>query len=382
MDAKRNPRIVIGVGDLLGCGYYRCALPYRHLSSLGFDVLLTNRLTYPSPELEGVDLLVLQRQHNPNVFEIARLVKHNGGKVLVELDDYFHDIPSNNPAKGAYTKGGDALLFLEKFMQLADLMTVSTEYLKTMYSKFNSNIFVCPNKMDVNTFQTHNCRPRFSDEFRLGWAGSGTHHDDLMTIVQPISELMYENKNIKLIFIGQFYKNLFPFSLHNRMEHIGHTFPVEDGKSMFFSKKTVNPVVEYYQLLNTANLDAAIAPILQVTFNRAKSYVKLIEYGACGIPFVASSFGPYNQFIDEADKWDRSKPVGLLADRNIEWKKQIKKLINNEELRQELTNNNISNIDVNHTIEHGVINWVNALASVSILPGSEPGTYEESIVKS
>ena len=41
---SQRSKIVIGVGDLLGCGYYRCAMPYKHLSKLGFEVILTNKL--------------------------------------------------------------------------------------------------------------------------------------------------------------------------------------------------------------------------------------------------------------------------------------------------------------------------------------------------
>jgi intein/homing endonuclease len=255
----------------LGCGFYRCHLPYKYLSKIGFDVTLTNRLTYPSPELTDIDALVLQRQHNPQVFQIANLVKsQSGGKIVMELDDYFHDIPPNNPARISYMKGSESVQYLEKFMEFSDLMTVSTPGLKENYTKFNKNIWICPNKVEIDSLKTFVANPRTTDEFRLGWAGSGTHHDDLITIVKPISELMMEYKNIKLVFIGQFYKNIFPSYLHPRMENIGHTFPVENGKALFYSKDAVNPVVKYYDLLHSANLHAAIAPLLQVTFNRCK----------------------------------------------------------------------------------------------------------------
>jgi glycosyltransferase involved in cell wall biosynthesis len=379
----KNPRILIGVGDLLGCGYYRCAVPYQNLAKFGFDVVLTNRLTYPSDDLKGIDAMVLQRQHNPQVYQIANAVQQiEGGKVIMELDDYFHDIPPNNPARASYLKGSQQVQFLEKFMELSDLMTVSTPGLKDNYSKFNSNIWVCPNKVEGDSFKVKAANPREGEEFRLGWAGSGTHHDDLLTIIKPVSELMYENPNIKLVFVGQFYKNLFPQNLHSRMEHVGHTFPMEGNKALFYSPDNVNPVLKYYDLLAKANLHAAIAPLLQVTFNRAKSYIKLIEYGICGIPFVATSFGPYSQYVNDAANWDHTKIVGLVADRNPEWKKQIKKYINDEDFRQRVALNNIENVKANHSIDIGVQNWLNALASIGIKPGDHEGSYQETIVKS
>ena len=168
-----NPRIVIGVGDLLGCGYYRCALPYQKLAKLGYDVVLTNRLTYPSDDLKNVNALVLQRQHNPKVFQIATLVQvQEKGKIVMELDDYFHDIPPNNPARTSYMKGSESVQFLEKFMEISDLMTVSTPGLKDTYQKFASNIWICSNKVEEESFKASVANPRTTEEFRLGWAGS------------------------------------------------------------------------------------------------------------------------------------------------------------------------------------------------------------------
>jgi glycosyltransferase involved in cell wall biosynthesis len=380
---------VVGVGDLLGCGYYRCALPYRHLAARGFDVVLTNGITIPDGntivwadrELKIKDLsaLVLQRQHNPTVYAIATHIKAAGGKIITEFDDYFHDLPPNNPARLAYPKGGETLAYLEKFMVLSDVISVSTENLKTNYLKFNSNIWVCPNVVERESFKRETANPLTEDgEFRLGWAGSATHHDDLVTIVKPISELMYEFPQMKFVFVGQFYKNLFPGDLHKRMENHGHTYPVENGKALFYSPDHINPVIKYYDLLNNARLHAAIAPLLQVTFNRSKSPVKILEYGVCGIPYVATNYGPYANITNNATH----KPIGLLADRNPEWKRNIKRLITDESFRQSLAINNRNNILENHTIDTGINNWLQMLASVGLEPGDEEGKYEEIIVPS
>lgn len=42
-----------------------------------------------------------------------------------------------------------------------------------------------------------------------------------------------------------------------------------------------------------ASFDIAIAPLAELDFNRARSNVKLKEYAAAGVPWLASPIGPY-----------------------------------------------------------------------------------------
>jgi hypothetical protein len=380
-----NPAITVGLGDLLGCGYYRCAVPYKELSKEGFDVELTNKLHYDpdsDTHLTGVNALVLQRQHSVMVMEIAKLMQAKGQKIVFELDDYFHDIPRNNPAGQSYLKGGEQVQNIEKFLQMADLVTVSTVGLKEQYSKYNANIHVCPNQLAGEDILNEEIEPYTGGEFRLGWAGSSTHYDDFLTIVKPLSDLMLENPNINFYFIGHDYRKLLHPNVQKRCFHLGHTFPIENGKALFYAPDGVNPVLRYYDLLKSAKLHAAIAPLLQVTFNRCKSYVKLMEYGLAGIPWIATNFGPYQLYTQQAVQWDRNRPVGAIADRNPEWKRSIKRMMTDEPYRQSLIKNNFDFLKDKHIIRQNIQLWKNAFASIGIYPGSTSGKFAENLVKS
>lgn len=377
-----NKRLVLGAGDLLGCGFYRLAMPYKNLAlKHNFNAVLTNRIDMNlDPDN---DILVLQRQHADGILAITEDFVKRGGKVVFELDDYFHDLPANNPARKAYPKGGRELANLERFMELSHLMTVSTPSLGDNYKKWAKNVQICYNKIDTNEFPI--VQKREDDGIiRLGWAGSATHLDDLMPIVKPITEIMREFKNVHFVFVGMDYKNLFDFDIRNRMSHAGHTFPMHNGKALFYSEDGTNPVVQYYELLQKANIDIAIAPLLGVTFNRSKSYIKLIEYGMAKIPFVATSFGPYFQYVRGLDvnrEYTGDNSVGFLAETNSHWKKHLKALIQSKELREKIAENNHQNIMKNHTIQSGSEQWLNALATIDVIPGDEPGSYQENIVK-
>src|SRR5262249_21778607 len=53
----------------------------------------------------------------------------------------------------------------------------------------------------------------------------------------------------------------------------------------------VVPLFELCEQL--ADLDIGIAPIADLEFNRARSNIKLKEYAAAGVPWLASPIGPY-----------------------------------------------------------------------------------------
>lgn len=370
---SQRSKIVIGVGDLLGCGYYRCAMPYKHLSKLGFEVILTNKLNV---ELNPQDVLVLQRQHHEGILALAKDFKARGGKLVFELDDYFHELPPNNPARASYPRGGQALKAMESFMELSDLLTVSTPPLGDNYKKWASNVHVCYNVIDPSDFKNVPKEPRVDGTIRLGWAGSATHLDDLQQVIKPVTEILKEFPQTRFVFVGQNYSNLFPLEMRKRIHYTGHTFPIHNGKALFYDAEGGNPVVKYYELLDKSDIDIAIAPLLNVAFNRSKSYIKLIEYGMSNISFVASDYGPYSQFIRST-----KNNVGYLADSNSNWKRNLKTLIADEQLRKTVAKNNYDNVIENHSITLGVNQWINALSSIGVYPDGEPGSYTENIVK-
>jgi hypothetical protein len=53
------------------------------------------------------------------------------------------------------------------------------------------------------------------------------------------------------------------------------------------------PVGDYPARLAALGLDVAVAPLEDHPFNRAKSNLKLPEYGILGLPVVASDITPY-----------------------------------------------------------------------------------------
>jgi hypothetical protein len=63
---------------------------------------------------------------------------------------------------------------------------------------------------------------------------------------------------------------------------------------------THHAFVPFDQLPDTiAQFDVALAPIADVSFNRVRSNIKVKEYAAGGVPWLASPIGPYKGLSDE-----------------------------------------------------------------------------------
>jgi hypothetical protein len=74
----------------------------------------------------------------------AHITPKCGTKVVFELDDNFIDIPSFNMAYDYYTKNKENVKYMIKN---ADAITVSTDHLKKVLIKYNSNIVVNSNHL-------------------------------------------------------------------------------------------------------------------------------------------------------------------------------------------------------------------------------------------
>ena len=65
---------------------------------------------------------------------------------------------------------------------------------------------------------------------------------------------------------------------------------------------------DYPARLASLELDVAVAPLVDHPFNRAKSALKVLEYGMLGLPVVCSDLEPY-----------RAAPVTRVADAAEAW---------------------------------------------------------------
>jgi glycosyltransferase involved in cell wall biosynthesis len=243
-------------------------------------------------------------------------------------------------------------------------LIVSTPDIAVEYHRFNARAFVCYNALDDRQFErvapaVISGEGRRSGEVRIGYAGGGSHAGDFGMIAPAIVSVLRDTPEARLIFIGASYRQHIPEDLWDQTEFLGGTgsagdTPYDDPRLDRLTERGLASV-GYYDMVARAGFDIGIAPIEPVTFNRCKSYLKLIEYGALGVAAIASRFGPYLQYQVEA-----GEPVVALAESTDDWRRALMRLVCSQDARARLASANFRYVRRAHLMSKRVRAWVDS----------------------
>jgi glycosyltransferase involved in cell wall biosynthesis len=79
-----------------------------------------------------------------------------------------------------------------------------------------------------------------------------------------------------------------------------------------------------------SQIGVGVAPLQDTRFNEAKSWLKPLEYSAVGVPWVASPRAEYRAL--------HAFGCGALAEKNRDWVRELRRLVNDESYRAEKSN--------------------------------------------
>lgn len=297
-------KILFVIADFEGCGNYRCILPARVISEQGlaeadYSIVVTEK------HIKYYDILIFQRSSSAGIKKVVEALKKQNRPVLYEIDDDLFKIPWCNPAKGYYDN--DRKMTSREIISLCDGAIVTTEYLaNVMYDDFRvPDVEIIPNYLDRDIWG--GIEKKQNERLQLGWAGTATHYEDLILCSDVMKQLAVQY-DWGLTFIGYFPKDI---------------SGVED-------RFTFIPFAEFDKYpQNLANIDIGVAPIVDNIFNKSKSWIKILEYGALSIPCVASKVENYIKAQD-------SGAGVLLAKNTKQWISSLKKLMIDEGFRNSL----------------------------------------------
>ncbi len=285
---KPLQRVLAYPGDAFGSGHYRVIQPFQALTAAGqIDGVYYARLLDPvESERIGVDAMIVQRRvGEAELAQMERLRRFSSAFKVYELDDYLPNLPLKSAHRAQMPK--DVLHSLRRAANLVDRVVVSTPTLADALAGLHTDIRVVRNRLDPHMWGGLNARARMpADKPRVGWAGGASHTGDLELIADVVKALAGE---VHWVFMGMCPERLRP---HVAEVHAGVDF------------------ARYPQALAALGLDLALAPLEDNLFNRCKSNLRLLEYGACGYPVVASDLPPYR---------DGGLPVTLVKNRFRDW---------------------------------------------------------------
>lgn len=281
------PLVLAHSADRWGCGHYRIVQPLDALRREALlDGLAVDAALLPS-ELAKLDpdVIVLQRQIGDERLEAMRRMKAFSRAFKVyELDDYLPNLPVRSALRDGIPR--DVVKHLRKGLALVDRFLVSTDALAEALQGFHPNTCVVKNRLPVTWWSNMGQRRRDGPRPRVGWAGGIGHAGDLALLTDVVRALADE---VDWVFFGMCPSVLLPYvkELHSGVS-----------------------IEQYPAKLAGLDLDLALAPLESNLFNECKSNLRLLEYGACGYPVVASDIRPYRE---------DGLPVTLVRNRFKDW---------------------------------------------------------------
>ncbi len=301
---SRLPKVLVFPADEFGCGYYRLIHPYHVMEQAGFIRGGVGFEHFSVCDLQRIkpDLILVQRQISPEqIASLARYKAWANCPIVFELDDYILNLPVKSLHRDEMPQGMAASL--RKALSYCDLLVVSTPPLAEALQGFHSDIRVATNRLPPSWW-SFAATPKSPGEGkpRVGWAGGVGHTGDLLLVADVVAELANE---VDWVFFGHCPEALQPYvkEFHPGVE-----------------------ITQYPAKLAALNLDLAIAPLEENLFNRCKSNLKLLEYGACGYPVVCTDFGPYQGDM----------PVVRVKNRFKDWVDAIRLMLANHDLRLDM----------------------------------------------
>jgi glycosyltransferase involved in cell wall biosynthesis len=325
-----SKRIFFWSADSSGCAYYRCELPAAELARRGHETHTSSVM--PDAWLHTADVIVGQRVCEPGATVRWQQMAREGRCALVfECDDDLLDIdPSNGPA-WSFFRRPEIRENVIRNIEVADLVTVSTEPLAEVMRRHNRNVAVLPNCVPSSLLDApHADGPK---GLTLGWSGGASHALDLAEARDPVRQFLRRYPDAGLHIMG----------------HVDSDFCKAMPRERLRTTRWVESVPAFHAAVD---FDVALAPLRPSPFNRSKSAIRCLEAAALGIPVIASDFGPYAEFVRDGE-------TGLLVSRPHEWARHLRTLLD-PFVRREMGAKTRA-VAAGHTIERNIELWEKAL---------------------
>jgi len=328
------------------CPYIRLHSPLTSLQMNGsielfqLSHIVENNFHLNLESLAKCDIIIVQRDFAALMpyEELIKCIDRSRQKIVFELDDAIAKI---QPSHINYESCRKISPLINAYIMKADLVTVSTERLKTYYNNLNNNIVVIPNSLDIQLWGNVTHHDIAPSPVRILFSGTLTHSDDLRMIEDVIEKVLKEfDDNVMFLFWG------------NTVEQLRH-YPQVKVLAEF-----TPDYATYAKILSSTPIDFAIIPLEDNAFNQAKSHIKWLEYSACGIPGIYSNVGEYCTSIKDNE-------TGILVNNNADqWHKAIQDLILDKAKRERIADAAYKEVLAEHTIEKNSHLWMQAYNNI------------------
>jgi hypothetical protein len=256
---------------------YRVMQPMLELARRGHAVGMWQVSNLEDPRtLLDFEVLYGWRAYEQSFMRLARMAKDAGLALVWDNDDDLRsiDAPSADQKRvyGGYS-GNRVFRDMLAIMRMSQLVTTPSATLADRYrAASGADVRVIENHVEsiVEPERSHRWT-RTAERVVVGWVANREHGADAdrLRLREPLQRLLGEHPRVEIVTVGV---NLTLDG--DRYRHV--------------------PGVAFGELReHVARFDVGIAPIADTAFNQARSNIKVKEYAALGIPWLASPIGPY-----------------------------------------------------------------------------------------
>lgn len=359
-------RIVATAYDRGGCTGYRVTQPTAKIKKLGLAEVevITKGDDKADEKVAGSEIFYMGRTADPKALPMIERLKGEGKKIVYDLDDSMFNVSPFSPHYAQlgimpvdFEAGGRLLkawkdgengfdvawnrkiraAFIEILRQV-DTITVTTEPLRELYSRYNDSVVVVPNAIDFALWKKPPIRYDNGGKVRVVYAAGSNHQEDWMFVRSILKRLQDELPNWTLCLQGVSWEWNWGDLDRSRIE----VYPWVDFEAYHYATALICA-------------DIGLAPISEIDFNECRSSIKWCEYSAYKVATIATDFGPYRRDC-------RNGEDALLVRGKDGWYEGLRSLITDESKRLALAQAAHDRVKRDFNLDFMVDRWMEAFS--------------------
>lgn len=324
-----------------GCTMYRNIIPAEGLESIGWK---PHFLPIPEDQFD-FDIVVFSRMYQyEGIKPIVDMIrKKTKAKIVYDTDDLIDHISPDNPFRAELHKE-ELLKSYWFFLKEADLVTVTTEYLKEEVIKKRGA--EKPTVVLPNSVREFNFRDGKEKKVRICYTGSTTHFPDYDFVLDVILDLQ-KKYDFEFVTLGlgqdDFFEDRYKHNATIMRPYLSCMEKIKQLKNYTLYEPV--GIFDYQDTLRDMNITIGICPLHDDNFTRCKSAVKYYDFASVGTATLAQKSVVYEDCNFTAKY------------RFSDWKTKLEMLISDEKTRETLLKQQIEYVAKNRHIDIVKYQW-------------------------
>lgn len=225
---------------------------------------------------------------------------------------------------------------IDNLIRVASATTPGNQFLADYVTSINpkTRIQLIPTVVDTNYYQpnANNTKPL---GFIAGWIGTESSYKRYMAPKLEFLVDIVKRFDAVVHVVG-------PITIKNDVESKGALF-------FEWSLATERELMEAFHI--------GFMPLFDDRYTKGKCAFKLVEYGAYGIPSIASSVGANVDVVAQGE-------TGFLVESDEDWEEALQKLLTNPELRASMGAKARGRIVARYSLQSQVVVWADLIRTV------------------